>query len=119
MIHRWIVWHLVSHGNSCDTCNALAIPAFAAHATLRTTTTGRGFCMPAAARHLATNDAQELGRQCGHSGFSSLRTSNSIFWLHVWQEYSYKGFGFSSLREECNLHGHVRRYQPAAVGQSF
>ena len=35
--------------------------------------------------------------QCGHSGFSSPRMSNSIFRLHFWQEYSYKGIGFDSL----------------------
>jgi hypothetical protein len=35
--------------------------------------------------------------QWGHSGFSSPRTSSSIFRLHVRQEYSYNGTGFGSL----------------------
>ena len=35
--------------------------------------------------------------QCGHAGVSSPRTSNSIFRLHFWQEYSYKGIVFGSL----------------------
>jgi hypothetical protein len=35
--------------------------------------------------------------QCGHSGFSSPRMSNSTFRLHFSQEYSYNGIGFSSL----------------------